>query len=181
MPPSSFSRRDFLKLGGLGLGAIALNPFKQPLKRISPLVTFPAGDRLGRIAVTPNFNSTELKAAPDENQQPQMALSTRLTSNRSETCPIHRSQRFLRASPVSGPKLRFHTSISRSKIRRSARPSSSTSKRIHRSAFTTVRSSGSIRLVPWTARISPIASVNRPVMVTDTAMYSSRMALPSGL
>src|SRR5258708_5119966 len=68
MPPSSFSRRDFLKLGGLGLGAIALNPFKQPLKRISPLVTFPAGDRLGRIAVTPNFNSTELKAAPDENQ-----------------------------------------------------------------------------------------------------------------
>ena len=54
------SRRDFLKLAGLGAGALALNPFKS----IQPLPQFPQGDRLGRVAVSPNFYSTELKSQP---------------------------------------------------------------------------------------------------------------------
>lgn len=62
---NSPSRRDFLKLSGLGLGALAFNPLKGVFKNISPLPPFPAGDRLGRVAVTPNFYSTELKGTPD--------------------------------------------------------------------------------------------------------------------
>lgn len=63
---NSLSRRDFLKLSGLGLGALAFNPLKGAFKNISPLPQFPAGDFLGRVAVTPNFNSTELKATPND-------------------------------------------------------------------------------------------------------------------
>jgi hypothetical protein len=61
-PPS---RRDFLKLAGLGLGSLALH--KAPLSTTKPLPQFPAGDYLGRVAVTPNFYSTPLRAQPDEN------------------------------------------------------------------------------------------------------------------
>jgi L,D-transpeptidase catalytic domain len=66
MSHSSFSRRDFLKLTGLSLGAMALNPFKRRFNSVAPLAQFPAGDSLGRVAVTPNFYSTELKAAPGD-------------------------------------------------------------------------------------------------------------------
>lgn len=61
MTSPSLSRRDFLRLAGLGAGALALSPFK----RLRPLPAFPAGERLGRVAVTPNFYSTELKPRPD--------------------------------------------------------------------------------------------------------------------
>ncbi|MEX1247337.1 MAG: L,D-transpeptidase family protein [Anaerolineales bacterium] len=50
MPAKSFSRRDFLKLGGLGLGAVALRP---RLARTSPWLwqqEFPQAARLGRVA-----------------------------------------------------------------------------------------------------------------------------------
>jgi hypothetical protein len=64
--PAPVSRRDFMKVAGLSLGALALNP-----KRVSPvplrLPQFPAGDFLGRVAVYPNYFSTELKAQPNEN------------------------------------------------------------------------------------------------------------------
>jgi lipoprotein-anchoring transpeptidase ErfK/SrfK len=63
MKYSSFSRRDFLKLAGLGAGALAFRNLPRPLS----LPQFPAGDRLGRVAVTPNFYSTELKAHPNGN------------------------------------------------------------------------------------------------------------------
>lgn len=64
----SFSRRDFLKLAGLGIGALAFNPFKDRRDlRVRDLPQFPAGDYLGRVAVTPNFYSTELKPSPNEN------------------------------------------------------------------------------------------------------------------
>ncbi len=69
MPNSSFSRRDFLKLTSLGLGAMALNPLKGTFNTAMPLAKFPAGDRLGRIAVTPNFYSTALRTQPDQNAQ----------------------------------------------------------------------------------------------------------------
>src|SRR5512139_689677 len=59
------SRRDFIKLAGLGLGSLALNP--GPLETIQRLPQFPAGDLLGRVAVTPNFYSTTLRSQPDEN------------------------------------------------------------------------------------------------------------------
>lgn len=65
----AFSRRDFLKLTGFSLGAIALGPFKGTFNAIAPLAQFPKGDRLGRIAVTPNFYSTESKSQPDQNAQ----------------------------------------------------------------------------------------------------------------
>ncbi len=61
------SRRDFLKLAGLGVGALALNPFKNARTLPTKLPQFPAGDRLGRVAVAPNFYSTPLMSRPNEN------------------------------------------------------------------------------------------------------------------
>jgi hypothetical protein len=61
-PPS---RRDFLKLAGLGLGSLAFRPPAHD--SVMGLPQFPAGDRLGRVAVYPNAYSTELKSLPDEN------------------------------------------------------------------------------------------------------------------
>src|SRR5512135_1075081 len=60
-----FSRRDFMKLAGLGLGVLAFSPRD---RQYSParLPQFPAGDYLGRVAVTPNFYSTALRAQPNE-------------------------------------------------------------------------------------------------------------------
>lgn len=58
------SRRDFLKLGGLGLSALALNPFTKRPNLIRRLPQFPQGGKLGRVAVTPNFYSTEIKTQP---------------------------------------------------------------------------------------------------------------------
>src|ERR1043165_3389313 len=63
-----FSRRDFLKIAGAGLGAVgslAFNPYK-PSRRLSELPPFPAGDKLGRVAVTPNYYSTELTPTPNK-------------------------------------------------------------------------------------------------------------------
>lgn len=63
--PKPVSRRDFIKLAGLGLGALA---FATPrVQRELSLPQFPAGDYLGRVAVTPNFYSTELRSQPNEN------------------------------------------------------------------------------------------------------------------
>ena len=64
--PARFSRRDFIKVAGLGLGALALRP-QLPLGSLQRLPQFPAGDYLGRVAVTPNFYSTPLKSQPNEN------------------------------------------------------------------------------------------------------------------
>jgi hypothetical protein len=64
----NFSRRDFLKTAGTGLGAffsLAFNPHK-PSKYPLALPQFPAGEKLGRIAVTPNYYSTELKPTPSK-------------------------------------------------------------------------------------------------------------------
>lgn len=65
------SRRDFLKLSAAGLASLAFNSYsgmygfgRKPL----PLPQFPAGDFLGRVAVTPNFYSTELKPRPNSNE-----------------------------------------------------------------------------------------------------------------
>jgi len=63
------SRRDFLKLAGLGLGALAFNPLdraQRPPASVTALPQFSQGERLGRVAVAPNFNSTELKPQPNE-------------------------------------------------------------------------------------------------------------------
>jgi hypothetical protein len=59
------SRRDFIKIAGLGLSSLAFGRARLPSLTASP--DFPAGDYLGRVAVTPNFYSTELKSQPDEN------------------------------------------------------------------------------------------------------------------
>ncbi len=68
MKPDSLSRREFLRLAGLGAGAFALNPFWGARDFSVPeLAQFPAGERLGRIAVTPYFNSTVLRTSPNEN------------------------------------------------------------------------------------------------------------------
>ena len=58
------SRRDFIKLAGLGLGSLAI-PFRPP-ETVARLPQFPQGDRLGRVAVTPNFYSTALRSQPTE-------------------------------------------------------------------------------------------------------------------
>jgi hypothetical protein len=62
---TSPSRRDFIKLAGLGLGALAFKP--PAFQAVPDLPQFPAGDYLGRVAVTPNFYSTELRSQPNEN------------------------------------------------------------------------------------------------------------------
>src|ERR1700690_1228558 len=64
----SLSRRDFLKLTGIIAGTLMLNPFLGSREFVIPALTqFPAGNQLGRIAVTPYFNSTVLRTAPNEN------------------------------------------------------------------------------------------------------------------
>ena len=64
----SLSRRDFLKLAGLSAGTLALNPFWGARDFDVPaLAQFPTGDRLGRIAVTPDFYSTPLMPSPNAN------------------------------------------------------------------------------------------------------------------
>lgn len=64
--PVRFSRRDFMKLAGLGLGVLAFSP-GEPWRAPARLPQFPAGDYLGRVAVTPNFYSTPLRSQPNEN------------------------------------------------------------------------------------------------------------------
>lgn len=64
----NFSRRDFIKVASLGLGALAFNPDKVLNSSGLYLPQFPTGDRLGRVAVTPNFYSTELKPRPNGNE-----------------------------------------------------------------------------------------------------------------
>lgn len=56
-----------MKLAGLGLGALAFSPRDIVLPGPRALPQFPAGDRLGRVAVTPNFYSTPLMSQPNEN------------------------------------------------------------------------------------------------------------------
>lgn len=59
------SRRDFIKLAGLGLGSLAFKSRAFDAPAILP--QFPKADQLGRVAVYPLFNSTELKSQPNEN------------------------------------------------------------------------------------------------------------------
>ncbi len=54
---SHLSRRDFLKLAGVGLGGLALRPWSERLA----LPDFPQAERLGRVAV----GMVELRAQPD--------------------------------------------------------------------------------------------------------------------
>lgn len=58
-PNPRTSRRGFLKLAGLSLGALSLRPFT----RLSTLPDFPEGERLGRVT----WWGSPLKTAPDLN------------------------------------------------------------------------------------------------------------------
>jgi hypothetical protein len=62
----AISRRDFLKLASMGLGAMAFDPFERIALFQSPRLQFPTGERLGRVSVFPNFYSTEIKVKPQE-------------------------------------------------------------------------------------------------------------------
>jgi lipoprotein-anchoring transpeptidase ErfK/SrfK len=57
----NLSRRDFLKLTGVGLGALAFNPFR-PERSPLALPQFPVGDHLGRI-----FGKTDIHSEPSFN------------------------------------------------------------------------------------------------------------------
>jgi lipoprotein-anchoring transpeptidase ErfK/SrfK len=59
---NKISRRDFLKLTGAGLGALAFNPFGRPQAAPLPLPQFPVAERLGRI-----FSKTEIHSEPHFN------------------------------------------------------------------------------------------------------------------
>lgn len=61
----NLSRRDFLKLAGMGAGTLALRPFRN-----SNLLQFPEAEKLGRITV----GKLDLKARPDQNSQTVGAL-----------------------------------------------------------------------------------------------------------
>ena len=58
------SRRDFLKLAGMGLGTLAVNPFERFSSSEPPFMQFPSGERLGRVSVYPDWYYTEIKAKP---------------------------------------------------------------------------------------------------------------------
>ena len=60
-----FSRRDFLKLTGASLGAMAFRRFEGILP--STRFQFPEGEQLGRVTVFPNYYSTPLKTEPHRN------------------------------------------------------------------------------------------------------------------
>lgn len=62
----SISRRDFLKLGVLGLGGLALRPWNHrfSFNQAYALADFPQSDRLGRA-----FNKVEIKASPNSEAQ----------------------------------------------------------------------------------------------------------------
>ena len=68
---NNLSRRDFIKLTGLGLGALAFNPFK-PQRSPLMLPQFPVGDNLGRvfgktdIHSEPNFSAPAVKTVYDD-------------------------------------------------------------------------------------------------------------------
>ncbi|HUI87535.1 MAG TPA: L,D-transpeptidase family protein [Anaerolineales bacterium] len=67
----SLSRRDFLKLTGLGAGALLLNPFLGEREfLVSPLAPFPSANLLGRVAVQPDFYHTPLMPSPNANAAP---------------------------------------------------------------------------------------------------------------
>jgi hypothetical protein len=57
----NLSRRDFLKIAGVGMGVLAFNPFK-PLEIPPPLPQFPTGDRLGRV-----FSRIDVRSEPHFN------------------------------------------------------------------------------------------------------------------
>lgn len=57
----NLSRREFLKIAGAGLGALAFNPFK-PLETPPLLPQFPTGDRLGRV-----FSRIDVRSEPSFN------------------------------------------------------------------------------------------------------------------
>src|SRR5512135_66358 len=66
------SRRDFINMAGLGLGALAFQSRPKlgrsgASERSVDFAQFPAGENLGRVAVVPNFYSTALKSQPNEN------------------------------------------------------------------------------------------------------------------
>src|SRR6476660_1585354 len=54
----NLSRRDFLKIAGVGLGVLAFNPLK-PFESPLPLPQFPTGDRLGRV-----FGKIDIRSEP---------------------------------------------------------------------------------------------------------------------
>ncbi len=69
---SSPSRRDFIKMAGLSLGALAFQNRPRlgkstPVNASAGLPQFPAGENLGRVAVFPNYYSTALRSQPNEN------------------------------------------------------------------------------------------------------------------
>lgn len=60
----NISRRDFLKVSGVGLagiGALAFNPFK-PFELLLSLAQFPVGERLGRV-----FSKVDVRSEPNIN------------------------------------------------------------------------------------------------------------------
>ena len=58
------SRRDFLKLAGISLGAMAFNPFDRLSLSQPPFMQFPTGEQLGRVSVFPDWYFTEIKSKP---------------------------------------------------------------------------------------------------------------------
>ena len=62
---AEFSRRDFLKIAGASLGALAFRRFEGVFP--SSRLQFPEGERLGRVAVFPNYYSTSIKTEPFPN------------------------------------------------------------------------------------------------------------------
>ena len=64
MARHNFSRRDFLKLSGLGLGALALRPNLGSPVRTLWIPDFPQAERLGRVTVGIDEEAVRVRSAP---------------------------------------------------------------------------------------------------------------------
>jgi lipoprotein-anchoring transpeptidase ErfK/SrfK len=61
---TNFSRRDFLKLSGLGLGALAFRPKLQAVSSRHWTPEFPNAERLGRVTVGIDEEAVRVRSAP---------------------------------------------------------------------------------------------------------------------
>jgi hypothetical protein len=74
---SQFSRKEFIKLSGLGLGALALRPLARPWAHLPYQIDFPDAERLGRVVdpvvtvrARPTTESEEIAELPEDTVLP---------------------------------------------------------------------------------------------------------------
>jgi hypothetical protein len=122
----NFSRRDFLKLAGLGLGALALRPFKSfeigSLQSPKRLPQFPNSEIIGRIVTgdvtlrnrptnDPGLNTEIAKLAPDDLVEWWREVVGNVVGGLSNQTYLETTQGFIYSSMVQPTRNRPNTPI----------------------------------------------------------------------